>query len=59
MNERHFTVTDGMHAIACGMTFEMVIIFITGYYNKFYNEKLILEIVEEYEDDEEVQDEID
>lgn len=47
MNERHFTVTDGMHALACGMTFEMAITFITGFYNRFYNEKLHLEIVEE------------
>lgn len=53
MNERHFTVTDGLHALACGMTFEMAITFIIGYYKRYYNEKLLLEIVEE---DDEVQD---
>lgn len=62
MNERHFTVTDGMHALACGMTFDMAITFIVGYYNRFFNEKMQLEIVEEYEeyekDFEELQDEI-
>lgn len=52
MNERYFTVTDGLHALASGMTFDMAITFITGYYNRFYNEKLQLEIVEEYDDDE-------
>lgn len=55
MNERHFTVTDGLNTLARDMTFEMTITFITGFYNRFYNEKLHLEIVEEYEDDEEVQ----
>lgn len=52
MNERHFTVTDGMNTLACGMTFDMAITFITGYYQRYYNEKLQLEIVEEFDDDE-------
>lgn len=49
MNERHFTVTDGMNALAMGMTFEMAITFIIGYHKRYYNEKLQLEIVEEYD----------
>lgn len=47
MNERHFIVTDGFHALARGMTFDMAIAFITGYYYTYYNEKIRLEIVEE------------
>lgn len=50
MRERTFRVVDEHnHILATGMSFDMAIVFIKGYYDTYYMELLNLRIVE-YDD---------
>lgn len=47
MRERTFRVVDERnHILATGMSFDMAIVFIKGYYATYYMEQLKLRIVE-------------
>ena len=48
MNERTYCILDlDDRVLASGMTFEMALVFVKGYKDQFYNERLILTIKEE------------
>lgn len=46
MEEKKYEVLNGIKVLASNMEFEMALVFIEGYRNKFYNEKLELTIRE-------------
>lgn len=48
MFEKHYRVLDmDKHILASGMTFEMAMVFIKGFKETFFNERLVLTIEEE------------
>lgn len=46
MEEKKYEVLNGIKVLASNMEFEMALVFIEGYRNKFYNERLELTIRE-------------
>ena len=47
MEEKKYMVLEGNNILASNMTFNMAIVFIKGYRDTYYNEKLDLTIREE------------
>jgi hypothetical protein len=47
MEEKKYTILEGNNILASNMTFDMAIVFIKGYKDTYYNEKLDLTIREE------------
>ena len=46
MEEKRYMILDGADILADNMEFQMALVFIEGYRNKFYNERLELTIKE-------------
>ena len=47
MEEKKYTILEGNNTLASNMSFDMAIVFIKGYRDTYYNEKLDLTIREE------------